>query len=218
MSRIDDLLDNARSYALHFDQPHAPMAPRLGVAVVGCEDARINVHGILGLAQGDAHVISNAGGVVTDDVIRSLTISQWLLGTREVMLIHHANCEMRTFRDEEFKAHIEAETGIRPPWSTEAFTDAAADVRQSISRIKNSPFLRFVNSVRGFVYNERTGALAEVAGMRTAAAVSMPRLPPAGDRCYATSRRPRPFAADAASGPSRVSDGGPVDKADEALT
>jgi carbonic anhydrase len=162
VSRIDELLVNARCYARSFDQPNLPIAPRLGVAVVACEDARINVYGILGLTQGDAHVICNAGGVITEDVIRSLTISQRLLGTSEIMLIHHANCEMRAFRDEEFKAQIEADTGIRPPWSPEAFTDAAADVRQSIRRIKANPFLPHAHSVRGFVYNERTGELSEV--------------------------------------------------------
>jgi carbonic anhydrase len=162
ISRIDELLDNARCYARNFDKPNLPIAPRLGVAVVTCEDARVNVHGILGLAQGDAHVICNAGGVVTDDVIRSLSISQRLLGTSEIMLIHHANCEMRAFCDEEFKDQIEADTGIRPPWSPEAFTDAVADVAQSIRRIRASPFLPHTNSVRGFVYNERTGELSEV--------------------------------------------------------
>ena len=162
MSRIDELLDNARCYARNFDKPNLPIAPRLGVAVVTCEDARVNVHGILGLAQGDAHVICNAGGVVTDDVIRSLSISQRLLGTSEIMLIHHANCEMRAFCDEEFKDQIEADTGIRPPWSPEAFTDAVADVAQSIRRIRASPFLPHTSSVRGFVDNERTGELSEV--------------------------------------------------------
>jgi carbonic anhydrase len=162
MSHIDQLVNNARCYARNFDKPNIPMAPRLGVAIVTCEDARVNVYGILGLAQGDAHVIGNAGGVVTDDVIRSLAISQRLLGTSEIMLIHHANCEMRTFRDEEFKDQIEADTGIRPPWSPEAFTDAVADVHESIRRVKTCPFLPHTNNVRGFVYNERTGELSEV--------------------------------------------------------
>jgi carbonic anhydrase len=162
MNRIDELLSKARSYARTFDKPNLPIVPRLGVAVVTCEDSRIDVQGILGLTQGDAHVICNAGGIVTEDVIRSLVISQRLLGTSEIMLIHHANCEMRTFRDEEFKAQIEADTGIRPPWSPEAFTDVDADVLQSIRRIKASPFLPHTHSVRGFVYNERTGELSEV--------------------------------------------------------
>jgi carbonic anhydrase len=162
MNRIDELLCQARRYAHTFDKPNLPIVPRLGVAVVACEDARLDVHGILGLTRGDAHVICNAGGVVTEDVIRSLAISQRLMGTSEVMLIHHANCEMRTFRDEEFKDQIEADTGIRPSWSPEAFTDAIADVRQSIRRIKASPFLPHAHSVRGFVYNERTGELSEV--------------------------------------------------------
>jgi carbonic anhydrase len=165
MSRIDQLLSNARGYARMFDKPNLPIAPRLGVAVVACEDARINVYGILGLTEGDAHVLCNAGGVVTDDVIRSLAISQRVLGTSEIMVIHHANCEMRSFRDEEFMAQIEAETGIRPAWNSEAFTDAVADVRQSIRRIKTCPFLPHTHTVRGFVYNERTGRLTEVADL-----------------------------------------------------
>jgi carbonic anhydrase len=163
MTRIDELLNNARRYARTFDKPNLPIAPRLGVAVIACKDARVNVYGILGLAEGDAHIIRNAGGVVTEDVIRSLTISQRLSGTSEIVLIHHANCEMRTFRDEEFKAQIEADTGLRPSWSPEAFTDSVADVRQSIRRIKATPFLPHTDIVRGFVYNERTGKLTEVA-------------------------------------------------------
>ncbi|MBO0884822.1 MAG: carbonic anhydrase [Mycobacterium sp.] len=159
---IDYLLGNARAYARAFDKGGLPITPRLGVAVVACMDAQLNVDGILGLTEGDAHVIRNAGGVITEDVIRSLTISQRLLATSEIMLIHHANCCMRTFRDDEFKSQIEADTGIRPPWSPEAFGDATADARQSIDRIKASPFLLNTNTVRGFVYNERTGKLAEV--------------------------------------------------------
>lgn len=162
MSAIDRLLDNARGYARAFDKGGLPMPPRLGVAVVACMDARVNPYGILGLAEGDAHVIRNAGGVITEDAVRSLAISQRLLGTTEIMVIHHANCGMRTFRDEELRAQIEADTGIRPPWSPEAFADATADVRQSIRRIKASPFLPHTDAVRGFVYNERTGELTEI--------------------------------------------------------
>ncbi|HLI39488.1 MAG TPA: carbonic anhydrase [Streptosporangiaceae bacterium] len=162
MSGIDRLLDNARGYARAFSGGDLPAQPRLGVAVVACMDARVNVYAILGLAEGDAHVIRNAGGVITEDAIRSLVISQRLLGTTEIMLIHHADCGMRSFRDDELKAQIEADTGIRPPWSPEAFTDAAADVRQSARRIKASPFLPHTGNVRGFVYDEKAGELAEV--------------------------------------------------------
>lgn len=162
MSHIDELLENARAYARSFDKTDLPAPPRLGVAIVACMDARVNVYGILGLTEGDAHVIRNAGGVVTEDTIRSLVISQRLLGTREVMLVHHADCGMRTFRDDELKAQIEADTGIRPAWSPEAFADSTADVRQSIGRIKASPFLPHTDTVRGFVYDEKTGGLTEV--------------------------------------------------------
>jgi carbonic anhydrase len=127
-------------------------------------DARLNVYGALGLREGDAHVIRNAGGVVTDDVIRSLTISQRLLGTREVILVHHTDCGMLTFKDDAVKADIEAETGLRPPFALEAFPDLEQDVRQSIARIKASPFVPHTDEVRGFVFDVRTGALREVAG------------------------------------------------------
>jgi carbonic anhydrase len=127
-------------------------------------DARLNVYGALGLREGDAHVIRNAGGVVTDDVIRSLTISQRLLGTREVILVHHTDCGMLTFKDDAVKADIEAETGLRPPFALEAFPDLEQDVRQSIARIKASPFVPHTDEVRGFVFAVRTGALREVTG------------------------------------------------------
>jgi carbonic anhydrase len=120
------------------------------------------VYGALGLREGDAHVIRNAGGVVTDDVIRSLTISQRLLGTREVLLIHHTDCGMLTFKDDEVKADIEAETGLKPPFALEAFPDPDQDVRQSVARIKASPFVPNKDAVRGFVFDVRTGALREV--------------------------------------------------------
>ena len=125
-------------------------------------DSRLNVNAILGLADGDAHVIRNAGGVVTDDGIRSLAISQRLLGTTEIILIHHTDCGMLTFTDDAFKAGIEAETGIRPPWAAEAFSDLDGDVRQSVARIKASPFLPHTDSVRGFVFDVGTGKLREV--------------------------------------------------------
>jgi carbonic anhydrase len=162
MSHTDTLLDHARAYAQSFDKAGLPMPPGLGVAVVACMDARLNIYGLLGLTEGDAHVIRNAGGVVTEDVIRSVAISQRLLGTHEIILIHHADCGMRTFGDEQFKAQIEADTGLRPPWSPEAFPDSAADVRQSIKRITISPFLPHTDEVRGFVYHEDSGELSEV--------------------------------------------------------
>ncbi|WP_278257279.1 carbonic anhydrase [Nocardioides convexus] len=131
--------------------------------MVACMDARINVYGVLGLAEGEAHVIRNAGGVVTEDEIRSLTISQRLLGTKEIILIHHTDCGMVTFTDDAFKADIEKDTGIKPAWESEAFPDAEADVRQSINRIKASPFIPVKDSIRGFVFDVATGRLNEVA-------------------------------------------------------
>jgi carbonic anhydrase len=136
--------------------------PTTGVVVVACMDARLDVYGLLGLATGDAHVIRNAGGVVTDDVIRSLTISQRLLGTTEVMLIHHTDCGMLTFTDDEVKAQIEADTGLRPPFALEAFPDLDGDVRQSIARVKASRYLPHRDFVRGFVYEVESGHLREV--------------------------------------------------------
>src|SRR5689334_5702082 len=125
-------------------------------------DARLNVYGILGLHEGEAHVIRNAGGVITDDEIRSLAISQRLLGTREIMLIHHTDCGMLTFTDDAFKRWIQDDTGIKPAWSAEAFPDVDEDVRQSIARIKASPFVPHKDSIRGFVFDVATGRLNEV--------------------------------------------------------
>jgi carbonic anhydrase len=164
VSTTDELLRNNQDYAASFAAGDLPMPPGTQVAVVACMDARLNVYGALGLREGDAHVIRNAGGVVTDDVIRSLTISQRLLGTREVILIHHTDCGMVTFKDDDVKADIEAETGLRPPFALEAFPDAERDVRQSIARIKASPFVPRKDAVRGFVFDVRTGKLREVAG------------------------------------------------------
>ncbi|MCM3883634.1 carbonic anhydrase [Frankia sp. R82] len=158
----DALLDNATRYAQTFAAGELPLPPKLGVAVVACMDARLNVYGLLGLAEGDAHVIRNAGGVVTDDEIRSLAISQRLLGTREIILIHHTDCGMLTFTDEQFKAQITADTGIRPTWSVETFTNLEDDVRQSIARITTSPFVPHRDKVRGFVYSVEKGTLTEV--------------------------------------------------------
>lgn len=161
MSVTDQLLANNAVYAQGFESQH-PMPPALGLAVVACMDARLNVYDILGLAEGQAHVIRNAGGVVTDDEIRSLAISQRLLGTREIILIHHTDCGMLTFTDDQFKAGIEADTGIRPPWAAESFSDLDADVRQSIARIKANPFVPHKDQLRGFVFDVRTGLLREV--------------------------------------------------------
>jgi carbonic anhydrase len=161
MSKTDEFLDNNRRYAESFGGK-LPLPPAAGVAVIACMDARLNVYGILGLAEGEAHVIRNAGGVITDDEIRSLAISQRLLGTREIILIHHTDCGMLTFTDDGFKADIEAETGIKPPWAAEAFPDLNADVKQSIKRIKASPFVPHKESIRGFVFDVATGRLAEV--------------------------------------------------------
>jgi carbonic anhydrase len=161
MSKTDEFLQNNERYAESFAGP-LPLPPAAGTAVVACMDARLNVYGILGLKEGEAHVIRNAGGVVTDDEIRSLAISQRLLGTREIILIHHTDCGMLTFTDDGFKASIEQETGIKPPWAAEAFTDLDEDVRQSIRRITSSPFIPHTDSVRGFVFDVATGKLREV--------------------------------------------------------
>jgi len=162
MSVIDELLENAQRYTEGFDKGGLPMPPGKHVAVVACMDARLNPYGILGLQEGDAHVIRNAGGVVTDDVIRSLTISQRLLGTREIILLHHSDCGMLTFNDDQVKEQIREDTGIRPSFALEAFPDADEDVRQSIRRIQASPFIPQKDSIRGFVYEVEKGALREV--------------------------------------------------------
>jgi len=163
MSTTDELLRNAEAYAASFDKGDLPLPPGRKVAVLACMDARLNPYGLLGLQEGDAHVIRNAGGVVTDDEIRSLAISQRLLGTEEIILIHHTDCGMLTFTDDEFKRSVQDETGIKPEWAAEAFPDLDEDVRQSIARIKASPFIPRKGSVRGFVYEVETGRLREVA-------------------------------------------------------
>src|SRR6201993_1325840 len=162
MSSTDEMLANNEAYAASFDKGDLPMPPGKKVAIVACMDARLNPAGALGLQEGDAHVIRNAGGVVTDDAIRSLAISQRLLGTEEIILIHHTDCGMLTFKDDDFKASIEQDTGIRPAWAAEAFGDLDADVRQSIARIKASPFIPRKDAIRGFVYEVETGRLREV--------------------------------------------------------
>ena len=162
MTVTDDLLANAERYAANFDKGDLPLPPARSVAVVACMDARLNPYGLLGLAEGDAHVIRNAGGVITADELRSLAISQRLLGTTEIILIHHTDCGMLTFTDDEFKASIERDTGLRPPWAAEAFPDLEADVRQSIRRVQADPFVPVKDSIRGFVYEVETGKLREV--------------------------------------------------------
>ena len=162
MSVIDQLLENAAAYAREFDKAELPLPPARRVAIVACMDARLNPYGLLGLHEGDAHVIRNAGGVITDDEIRSLAISQRLLGTEEIMLIHHTDCGMLTFSDDEFRRQVQDDTGIKPEWPAEAFDDLDEDVRQSIARIKASPFIPRRDNVRGFVYEVETGRLREV--------------------------------------------------------
>jgi carbonic anhydrase len=162
MSVTDDLIANNEAYAASFDKGELPMPPGKKVAVVACMDARLNVYGMLGLSEGDAHVIRNAGGVVTDDEIRSLAISQRLLGTEEIILIHHTDCGMLTFTDDAFKASVQQDTGIKPEWAAESFGDVDADVRQSIARINASPFIPRKDAIRGFVFEVETGRLREV--------------------------------------------------------
>ncbi len=161
MTVTDELLANNADYAASFEGP-LPLPPAKHVAVVACMDARLNVYGALGLNEGEAHVIRNAGGVITEDEIRSLAISQRLLGTQEIILIHHTDCGMLTFTDDEFKKSIQDETGIKPSWAAETFSDLGDDVRQSIARIKASPFVPKKDSIRGFVFDVATGKLDEV--------------------------------------------------------
>ena len=162
MSATDEYLRNNAVYAERFNGPLLPLLPSKGTAVVACMDARLNIYAILGLGEGESHVIRNAGGVVTDDEIRSLAISQRLLGTTEIILIHHTDCGMLSFTDDQFKRDIQRDTGIKPSWSAEAFPDLEEDVRQSIARIKASPFVPHKESVRGFVFDVATGRLDEV--------------------------------------------------------
>src|SRR3954447_3452144 len=160
VSVTDEYLKNNETYVANFPG-ELPLPPARKTAVVACMDARVNPYGALGLSEGDSHVIRNAGGVVTDDTIRSLSISQHLLGTEEIILIHHTDCGMLTFTDDEFRFRLEQETGIRPEWAAETFSDLDEDVRQSIKRIEASPFIPHKN-VRGFVYDVATGTLREV--------------------------------------------------------
>ena len=162
MTFTDQLLENAQSYAASFDKGDLPLPPARRVAIVACMDARLNPYALLGLSEGDAHIIRNAGGAVTTDVIRSLTISQRLLGTEQIVLIHHTGCGMLTFSDDDFRSAVEKDTGIRPEWAAETFSDLDTGVRRSIARIKASPFIPRTDSVRGFVYEVETGRLREV--------------------------------------------------------
>lgn len=161
MAATDEFLANNARYADGFRGP-LPVPPSKQAAVIACMDARLNVYAMLGLSEGEAHVIRNAGGVITEDAIRSLAISQRLLGTREIVLVHHTQCGMLSFTDEEFKRAIQDETGIKPPWSAESFSDLHEDVRQSIARIQASPFIPHKDAIRGFVFDVETGKLTEV--------------------------------------------------------
>lgn len=162
MTVTDEFLSANEAYAADFAKGDLPLPPARKTAVLACMDARLDPARVLGLEEGDAHVIRNAGGVATADAIRSLAISQRLLGTREIVLIHHTDCGMLTFSDDDFRQTIEAETGQRPEWAAEAFSDLAADVRQSIHRIKNSPYIPHRDQVRGFIYHVESGHLVEV--------------------------------------------------------
>ena len=162
MSTTDSLLENNEAYAGAFDKGDLPLPPARKVAVLACMDARLDPARVLGLEEGDAHVIRNAGGVVSDDALRSLAISQHLLGTEEIVLIHHTDCGMLTFSDDDFRRQVQEDTGVRPPWAAEAFPDLDEDVRQSIARIKASPFVPRKDRIRGFVYDVHDGSLREV--------------------------------------------------------
>jgi carbonic anhydrase len=161
MSATDEYLRNNAAYVEQFGGP-LPLPPAKGTAVIACMDARLNVYAILGLNEGESHVIRNAGGLVTDDAIRSLAISQRLLGTTEIVLIHHTDCGMLTFTDDQFKRSIQDETGVKPAWAAESFADLDEDVRQSVARIKASPFIPRKDAIRGFVFDVATGKLNEV--------------------------------------------------------
>ena len=162
MSVIEKLLANNARYAASFEHGELTSPPALRLAIVTCMDARLDVHRILGIAEGDAHVIRNAGGIVSEDALRSLVISQRLLGTTEVAVIHHSDCGMLKFRDDDVKDQIEVETGVRPPFALGAFTDLVDNVRESVALIKASPFIPHKDRVRGFVYDCATGKLSEV--------------------------------------------------------
>ena len=161
MGITDELLENNKAYAEQY-MPDRPLAPARQLAVVSCMDSRLDIFALLGLEIGDAHIMRNAGGVVTDDMIRSLTISQRKLGTREIILIHHTDCGALTFTDDELRNQLLEETGLKPTWTPESFKDLDADLRQSMERLRRSPFLVDSTQVRGFVFDVHTGQLREV--------------------------------------------------------
>jgi carbonic anhydrase len=158
----EELLSANAEYAAGFDESDMPVPPARNLAVVACMDARMDVYAILGLDNGEAHIIRNAGGVITDDVIRSLCLSQRALGTREVVLLHHTQCGLRGINEDAFKAELEEELGVKPTWAVESFTEPAADVLQSITRLQVSPFIPHKDHIRGFVYDVTSGRLNEV--------------------------------------------------------
>ena len=162
MAEIDRLVENARAYTTRYPRGHRPVEPRLHVAVVACMDSRMDLFGLLGLDVGDAHVLRNAGGVVTPDTVRSLALSQRLLGTREVILIHHTDCGLEKVTEDDFKQTLQEETGVKPDWALESFSDVEADVRQSIARVCANPFVPHTDVVRGFVFDVDSGELREV--------------------------------------------------------
>ena len=158
----DQLIDNNAAYAEQFSGSDLQVAPRKNLAVVACMDSRMDIFQILGLGNGEAHIIRNAGGVITDDVIRSLCLSQRFLGTREIVLLHHTDCGLSKVDENEFREELAGELGLKPWWSLEAFTDVDADVRQSMQRLQMTPFIPHKDNVRGFVYEVETGRLREV--------------------------------------------------------
>ena len=162
MDVIDSLVANNRSFAASLPEQHLDVRPRRQLAIVTCMDSRLDVFAALGLQHGEAHVLRNAGGVITDDVIRSLAVSQRRLGTQEVMLVHHTDCGMLTLSDDGFRAELQEATGVAPAFAIESFSDLDADVRQSVLRVRRSPFLLHTGQVRGFVYDVDTHALREV--------------------------------------------------------
>ena len=192
MSVTDELLENAERYASGFDKGELPLPPGRRIAIVACMDARLNPYGLLGLSEGEAHVIRNAGGVITEDGIRSLAISQRLLGTEEIMLIHHTDCGMLTFTDDDFKRQVQEDVGIKPQWAAESFPDLDEDVRQSIARIKASPFIPISDNTRGFVYDVFDGTLREVDSCPSAGRCGSPasQAPYPVSRCMKTEARP----------------------------
>lgn len=161
-SVTDELVANAAEHAAGSEPPSRTPRPLRRVAVVTCMDARLDLFGILGLKPGDAHLIRNAGGVATEDVIRSLTISQRKLGTREIVLVHHTDCGMLTFTEDELRLELLQETGTKPSWAAETFTDLDVDVRSSMQRVRQSPYVPYRDHVRGFVYDVDTGVLREI--------------------------------------------------------